>query len=370
MLENQYRKDKELKKVLFVIGTLGYGGAERVLVTLANNLASNSIQVEIITITNNKESAYPLNKNVKHSSIDISNSALKRKISQILNLRKKIKQQNPDIVISFLSIVNITVIAAMLGLKIPLIVSERNDPKIDPQFFLQRIVRFFLYPLADGFVFQTEKAKEFFSSSIQHRSIVIPNPIVEKDFPKLWNGDRRKEIVTVGRLVEQKNHKLLIKAFSKVLLDFPDYKLILYGDGQLKTALNLYIKELDLENRVVLAGNKENVLDYINGASIFVLSSNFEGMPNSLIEAMALGLPCISTNCSSGGPEYLIENNKSGFLVPVNSEIELERAMKLLIGNPEIATEFSRNAIKVKSKLNEKKIIEKWGNYIEGLLLH
>ena len=201
-----------------------------------------------------------------------------------------------------------------------------------------------LYPLADGFVFQTKEAQEYFDKKIQKKSVIIPNPINEEFICEPYNGEREKKIVTVGRLEEQKNHKMLIKAFSKLPEGLSEYKLIIYGEGSLRPELEKQIKELNLLGRVFLPGQVDDVKNRIYKAGLFVLSSNYEGMPNALMEAMALGVPCASTDCPCGGPRFLIKNEYNGLLYNVNNELELKLAINKIIGDEELSKKISKNA--------------------------
>ena len=225
-----------------------------------------------------------------------------------------------------------------------------------------------LFKKASGFIFQTEDAKKFFSKKIQDRSVVIPNPINEDFIVKPFDGRRVKEIVTVGRLVEQKNHKLLIDSFSEVSRKHSDYILKIYGEGILREKLEKQIKDLNLSNKVLLMGESSNIKECIYKSSLFVLSSDYEGMPNALMEAMALGLPCISTDCPIGGPRYLIKNKENGVLVKVSNKEELTKAMNNLIENEDLSCKLGNKANKICEELNPQKINQTWRDYILKVL--
>lgn len=195
---------------------------------------------------------------------------------------------------------------AITGLHIPLIYSERNDPNRVNQRKVDKIYRKIVEHRADEFVFQTTGAQKCYPKKVQKRSVVILNPLDVTGFPTHDFTVEKKEIVTVGRLEPQKNQKLLINAFSELAKDFPDYTLIIYGEGSLRNELENYIISKGLQSKVVLPGVKNNIQEYIKDASLFVLSSDYEGIPNALIEAMAIGLPCVSTDCSPGGARELI----------------------------------------------------------------
>lgn len=357
-------------KILFNLGTLRKGGAERVVANLSNYLAENNNDVSIV-ISVEKQSYYKLNNNVKLYGLDrkkASNNFLIKNISRLKRLNHIVRTIKPDIIISFLPEPSYRVLALKLfNKKLKVIVSVRNDPKIEYKTKINRIVMKILYPLADGFVFQTKEAKEYFSKNIQQKSVIIPNPIDKKIIQrKVYTGKKEKKIVAVGRLVEQKNHELLINAFNIVKDQIPEYNLIIYGEGSLREKLQEQIERLNLKERVFLPGNVDNIADKIENASLFVLSSNYEGMPNALMEAMALGLICISTDCPCGGPRFLIENNVNGYLINVGKEKELANKIKEIIVDKkqEELEEVSNNARKKMLQMSEEKIGEIWFKYI------
>lgn len=357
-------------KILFNLGTLRKGGAERVVANLSNYLAENNNDVSIV-ISVEKQSYYKLNNNVKLYGLDrkkASNNFLIKNISRLKRLNHIVRTIKPDIIISFLPEPSYRVLALKLfNKKLKVIVSVRNDPKIEYKTKINRIVMKILYPLADGFVFQTKEAKEYFSKKIQQKSVIIPNPIDKKIIQrKVYTGKKEKKIVAVGRLVEQKNHELLINAFNLVKDQIPEYNLIIYGEGSLREKLQEQIERLNLKERVFLPGNVDNIADKIENASLFVLSSNYEGMPNALMEAMALGLICISTDCPCGGPRFLIENNVNGYLINVGKEKELANKIKEIIVDKkqEELEEVSNNARKKMLQMSEEKIGEIWFKYI------
>lgn len=354
----------KINNITFAILSLGYGGAERVTVNLANKFAEKGYNVTIITYFDTP-SAYELSERVRIINCHCNkNNKLLGFLQGIINTRKLVKQINADIVVSLLTQTNIMLILSLLNTRIPLIISERNDPKRDPKKRLYRILRFMFYRFAEGFVFQTEGAKRYFSKNIQRKSCIIHNPVYIRYNQYKNINAREKAIVNVGRLYEQKNQKLLIKAFSKIANEFPEYKLYIYGEGVLRESLSMLIKNLNLENRVILAGIKEDLWDSIYLSSMFVLSSDYEGMPNALMEAMALGLPCVSSDCSPGGPASLINHGKNGLLFPVNDEEKLAECMRMILLDNDLAQSLSLNAKEICNTHSSDKIFLEWENYI------
>ena len=353
-------------KIVFCIGSLGKGGAERVVANLSNYFIDKYDVTIIKTIKDENE--YELNSKIKVFSLDktkkICSNFVKRNIERAKTLINIIKKENPDIIISFLPDPTYTLMFANLFLNKKVIISVRNDPKIEYNTFIKRMLVKLLYTRADGFVFQTEDAKNWFSKKIQNKSTIIPNPINEKFIKDSYNGERKKEIVTVGRLNEQKNHKLLIEAFEKVVKKHSEYVLKIYGTGYLEEELKTYVKAKNLENNIKFMGQSDNVKDDIYKSGAFVLSSDFEGMPNALMEAMALGLPCVSTDCPCGGPKFLIKNKKNGILVPIKDANKLANGINYMIENPEKAKFMGIEANKITNDLNPKKINDRWEKYI------
>lgn len=354
-------------KIMFCLGSLDKGGAERVVCNLANYFVDGGDEVVII-VTKLNGIGYELNKTVKIDVLDSEKTGkVFRNIKRIRRMRKIILEESPDVILGFLQ----EPIARMLVLKkiskkvkrIPFIVSIRIDPKIAFG-TLKRKISLSLYDLADGFVFQTDEMKEWFSKKIQDKSVVIPNP-VNKDFLcKPYDGERKKVVVNVGRLTEQKNQKMLISAFAEFKKTFPDFKLKIYGEGPLREELQKQIDDLGISEDAKLVGVVSNIKDEIYDASMFVLSSNYEGMSNALMEAMALGMPSISTDCPPGGSRFLIRNNEEGILVKVGDIGELANAMCKIAEDKKFARAISVTGHKKMLELNPKNVNDEWKKFI------
>ena len=363
-------------KILFCIDGMTKGGAERVISNLSNYLIKGDNEVEILTVFKS-EIEYNLDSNINISSlennyIDLHKPNKKRgNISKLFMfikraniMKKKLKKINPDIIISFLPYTSFLVLKNANKIKKPIIVSVRNDPKEEYKSKVYNLFMRKLYPKASGFVFQTEDAKEYFKDIISVKTKIIPNPL-NPLFMDVYKGKRKKEIVSVGRLCTQKNHKMLIEAFSKIHNKYPDYKLIIYGEGDLRESLENLIKEKHLENRSFLPGIENDIKSKIYNSSLFILSSNYEGMPNALMEAMALGLPVISTDCPCGGPKFLIDKGKNGILVKVGDIDDLANKMEMILENETFAGKLGESASKISEKLNPSKINNEWYEFIK-----
>ena len=359
--------NRKLKKIVFAISSLGSGGAERVVSTLACELSQRGYQVSVIMVANENKN-YPLPEAVELIKLSCEEkyqklNVLQRTSMRISDIRKAIKESEADVLVSFMSETNIDVCFAAVGLKVSVIVSERNDPSIDPASRVKRLLRKLAYGRADGYVFQTPDAQTYFSKKIQKKSCVILNPLTA-NLPEPYMDQRDKRIVAVGRLNKQKNYPLLLKVFEQFAKAHPEYTLEIYGEGLLEETLHADIAQRNLQDKVILKGFCEDVHKQIRTAAFFVMTSDFEGMPNALIEAMALGLPCISTDCPCGGPRMLISSGENGLLIPIKDEEALAQAMHQLVENPELAARMGKNAECIKTQVQRDVIVDQWLAYI------
>lgn len=361
-------------RILFMLGSLDSGGAQRVAVNLCNSFVKKGNDVTIM-VTKLRDNLYKVDKKINIVALDndLSKKGILREKYIINQMKNGILKYNPNVIISFLP----EPTARILFLKkinrkickIPVILSVRNDPKIIYKSKKMNFVMKLFYGASDGYVFQTEEAKMFFNKKIQDKSTIILNPINQDFFITPYNGEREKVFVTVGRLTKQKNHKLLINAFNQFHKKYKDFKLYIYGEGELKDNLQQQIIDLNLEKSVILKGVSKKIQNEINDKYAFILSSDFEGLPNALMEAMALGLPCISTNCTGGGAAMLIENQENGLIIPCGDANELANAMEKLATNIKFAEKMGKEAIKIREKCSNEQITEEWLNYIKDVLV-
>lgn len=350
-------------RILFTIGTMGGGGAERNVSLLANALIEKGYEVGIMGIWGD-ELAYQLSPLITYIPIEPNASnKLIRFAKQLFRIRPYIKKYNPDVILSFLADVNACVLLCTRFMKCKVVVSERNDPNIDPTIKAFRILRKIMYHYADAFVFQTMDAKEYFNKTIRNKvSYIIPNP-VRKDLPV--HIDKETGIIaTACRLTKQKNIPLLIDAYKMVLKQHPEYVLYIYGEGELKDELSLYVSQQNLNENVFLKGFVQDVCERINEADIFALSSDYEGMSNSMLEALGMGMPCVITDCPIGGARMLIKNMENGVLVPTGDKEALANALLLLINDEEKREELGRAALQIRRDNSIEQIVEKWTDLI------
>jgi len=351
------------KRLVFFDATLQSGGAERVISILAKHLLQCGYHVELL-LYHDQPVFYNMPANLKIISVKRETGS-KNLLKNILWMRRFFKE-NVDIIISFLAPFNMLALVAHFGLKSKIIVADRNDPHYIPSNFFLRKLRDILYLLADSVVLQTKRNKEYFNSKIQAKSTVIYNPVdLEQKQGQALRTAKKDKIVCVGRLIPQKNQKILLEAFARIKENFPSYNIVFYGQGPLKNFLQDKAKQLVLSDKVQFAGNVKNIFDEISDAKLFVLTSDFEGMPNALIEAMCLGLPVISTDVS--GARELIENGKSGFIVPKNSPKELAEIMQKVLSDNLLQKQLGQQAVKLNDILKSSRILEQWTKLIEKM---
>ena len=361
----------KMKTIIFYINTVSGGGAEKVIIQLAHYFANKGFRSVLLTSFVEKNE-YPVPSNVERLSIEqeeTKQSRLKRNWSRIKFLRQLCKREKPIAVVSFMAAPNFRNICATAGLPVKCILSVRNDPKEEYSGFWGKIVGKFLFRFADGIVFQTSQAKEWFPKNIQKNSAIILNP-VQESFYQVKRVSSPRDIVTCGRLNPQKNHAMLIGAFAQIAKDFPNENLLIYGRGELKQNLQKLIENLNLQKRVFLMGTTDKVEEVLSKAKIFVLSSDYEGMPNALMEAMTVGLPCISTDCPCGGPKKLIKDKQNGLLVPCKNEGELALAMEKLLSSKNLAEEIGINARKTAQSFAHPIIFKQWKQYLDSIIVN
>lgn len=352
-----------MKKITFFIGTLLEGGAERVVSILSDKIAEKGFEVEIVKYFDS-ENFYKLNENVKVLAVE-NETKNQNVFFNIKWLRKHF--ENSDLIISFLAPFNMLALYANKNNKTPIIVADRNDPNRIPNKAILRKIRNFLYEkYADRVIVQTNANKDYFSLKTQNKSVVIANPVTMYEYiGKALESNKTNTIVTVGRLMPQKNQLMLIDAFNELKNKYKDYKLIIYGEGSYREELEKRIDELNLNDSVILPGKQKDIFDKIKDAKLFVLSSDYEGMPNALIEAMCLGLPVISTKVS--GANELIQDGYNGLLIN-NDKNELVNAIDRLLSDDSLREELGRNATKLNADLNVDVITDKWLETINEVL--
>lgn len=363
-----------------IINSLGIGGAERILVRLAHEWAERGNKISFITFF--QETGFNYNLNTKHKNITLINLGEKKPnnnfflqiikiIKRTILLRRLFITLKPNIIISFLVGANINCLLANLGSNIPIIVSERIDPNKHVIPAIYKILRILAYKLATAIIVQTKLIKDYFPNFLQNQIFIIPNWVKEPKIKKLLKSEDKpitpiSKIISIGRLDQQKNHQLLIRAFAQLSDQYPNLTLDIYGDGVLRNDLEHLIISFNLQDRIKLPGITMNVESTLAEADLFVFPSAYEGFPNALCEAMAVGLPVIASNCS--GSNEIVENNHNGLLFNIDNTQELVKCMELLINNPTHAHQLAINAQNIINQFNELKILTLWEQTLEKVL--
>ena len=354
-------------KICFVIGSLNFSGAEKVLNIIAKELLKNNNEVSVILL----EQDYSIRGN-EDEIITYGAKANGNKVNRLLRrwsyIRKDVNTMKPDIIISFGSVCNVNMLSSLFFKKIPKIVCERNDPNYDPRSKGDKFVRWLLYRFADGYVFQTETIKKYFSKKIQCQATIIPNPIIDSGIR--WDiKNTKKSIATVARLDDfQKDHITMFKVFEKFLEKHKDYTLDIYGDGPDRQRYEQYIEKHNLSNKIWLHGKVADPLNKIVESEVFLLTLRYEGMPNALMEALSIGIPCVSTDCGGSGARALFEIVKTGKIAPVGNVDEIEARLEEVIENDKLKKEMHQKEITINDLLNRRVVAKLWQDYMNRVV--
>lgn len=349
-------------KICLSIRSLNYGGASKMFLWLSENLARRGHEVTIISFT-------LISTNVKlYEGYRVIQLNLPRITVpfNIMKLHEVLKKSNPDISISFALEANVYNTFACIGLKTKSIICERNDPFLSRNFILKFWKPCFRW--ADGAVWQLEKVSSFYDN-IKAKTAVIPNPVVLENIECTDIKSRIAAFVTHSRLdLFQKRQDILIDAFSLLHKIYPNYKLYIYGTGPDEERIRNMIQSKYLNDSIVLKGKSSHPLQDISQYRFYAFTSDFEGIPNSLIEAMSVGLPCIATDCSPGGAAFLIKNGVNGLLIPRGNSEMLCDKMRFLVENIDKAEYMGNNAKLIREELKPEKIVNMWEEYLATLL--
>ena len=368
------RRVDSMRKIAFHLNCLEQGGAERVVTNLADQFAQEGYQVIIATEWYG-ENEFQIDSKVRRVHVglregDERKPRLVQFMLRVKYLRQFLKEEKPDILIPFARKALYRGLMAAYFIKIPVLISIRTDPAGHYEERSDKIQIPLLFPRADGCVFQTQGAKEFFAPRLQDNSRIILNPIHEKYIGVPEPERRSKTVVQSGRLVDFKNQPMLLRAFVGVHKKHPDYDLKIYGgdsfDGT-KEILEGLIEELHAQDYMHLMGASDSLEKDLADAALFAFTSDWEGLPNALMEAMALGLPIVATDCPCGGPRTIMTHETDGLLIPVKDQQALEDGINRLIEDKELAARLGKEARKIADRANGKAVFEQWRDYIEEL---
>lgn len=352
-------------KMVLIISSLRSGGAERVLSILANHWQASRHDIHLITIDSKDSDFYMVNQGVRRYSLDMATASVEvfsgtlANIKRISKIRQLCKTIRPEIVLSFIDSTNILSSIALMGTSIPLVVSERIDPFRYSIGMVRTFMRPWLYRnFASALVVQTESVKNKCKKNWRmQQALVIENPLSLPDVSEICA--RSRVVLSVGRLSTQKGHDILIRAFQKISSEFPEWKLLIVGEGGQRKFLEEIISRLDMREKILMPGLSDDIFEHYKKASIFCMPSRFEGFPNALLEALAMGCACIATDCESG-PREILEDGKLGILTPVDDVDAMADALCKLMQDSELRRQYSSHSDYVRAHYKLESISQQW----------
>lgn len=360
-------------RISLVISSLGSGGAERVLTGMANFFQKQGHQITIITYAGELVDFYYLDPTISRTRLNLLKistyfyESIVNFYQRISILRQAILKTKPDMVISFIDRCNLLTLLACQGTGIPIIISERTNPLYYPIGRFWNLLRRLIYRQAHYLVIQTTSLNHWAMQHTDAKHIaVIANALDENRAQAICHAKLErsqtiwsKRIITMGRFTAEKGHDLLLHAVKPLLFNNPDWGLEIIGDGPLKSTLLQLIQELGLEDKVLLHGQVSNPFGLLKGADIFVLPSRIEGFPNALLEAMAVGVACVSFDCPSG-PSDLIQHGDNGLLVEVGNVTALTLAIQQCMNDDTLRLKLAEKALQVREHYAETQIMAQW----------
>jgi len=360
--------------VTMIIASLGGGGAERVLTSMVNYWVERGWKIRLLTLDDGRTApAYHVDSRVSHDPLDldmISQNALQsiwNSLRRVWIIRKALRRSPTDIIISFMDRVNILTLIAALGLRTPVIVAERAAPGKDDLDSLSSRLRQLTFPWAHKIIVQTEGARGFFDRSLDSKLEVIPNPVVKPPIRDNASRSGLLRLIAMGRFTSEKQFELLLDAFARVSPLHTDWRLTIYGEGPLRGALETQRERLGLVDFVEMPGHVQDVFGAMQASDLFVLTSRYEGFPNVLCEAMACGLPVISTDCPYG-PCEIIRNGVDGLLVPPSDLEALSAALDKLMGDEAERRRLASRASEIVDRLSQESIMRRWEQVVEEIV--
>jgi glycosyltransferase involved in cell wall biosynthesis len=361
--------------ILFFIHSLSSGGAERVTATLANHWASKGWSITVVTVTESARDFYSLDSRVRRITLNmagISRSplhAIFNNAARVSALQRVLRHEKPDVAIAMMTTSNVTLAIAGRVARVYTIGSERTYPPAMPLGRFWEFLRRKTYPWLDALVAQTQEGKDWLAENAPAKTFaVVPNPVcfpMPPQPPVVAPGEVittlgcKKVLLAVGRLGEEKRFERLITAFSRLVCKHSDWGLVILGQGALMNTLQKQIADLNLQHKIALPGAVGNVGDWFNSADIYALTSRFEGFPNTLVEALAHGVPSVAVDCQTG-PREILRHEIDGLLVPQDNLDELINALDRLMADPALRASFSEKAIEVRERYSVDCVAGQW----------
>ena len=355
------------KSILFFVGKVNVGGAGKMIKYVANLCANHFKKVYLYSFYDSP-SFNDINKSIVCGSLHLNTSKKLWRVDALRIIRSQVKDIAPDICCVFVSDVAVMCRIATLGLDITFVSAERGDPYTLPILWKKLVT--WTYNHSDYCFFQLEKAKLFFTELRKENSFVIPNPYFVSKNIEPYVGERKNTIVTATRFEEEKGVDILIKAFAKIHPKYPNYRLVLYGSGSKLDELKSLIDSYGISEFVSFPGYINNVAEAVREDGIFVLPSRYEGIPNTLIEVLAVGVPVITSDCSPGGPDFLTNHGERGLLFEIDNVDELCQKLELLLNDNNLVKKLEKKSIEIKSAITVDKINKQWLNAFEKISIN
>ena len=365
-------------KLTLVISSLGCGGAERVLVTMARGFIERKYEVSVITEFGKEYDFYQLPEGVNRIALESNKQsqnileAIHNNLHRLIILRRAISNTNPDVVISFIASTNILALISLIGTKYSVVVTEHCDQRFNYLGKSWKVLRRLFYPWATKLISVSKGVESYFAWLPKHKKQVIYNPFIIPETTAISDplplevNYEAKWITSMGRLTEKKGFDLLLKAFSQVADQYPDWQILILGTGELRSELETLRDELNLTKKVIFTGAVKNPFAILKKSQFFVMASRIEGFPMAHGEALACGLPVISTDCPSG-PKEIIRNGIDGILVPNKDINALANAMKKLMSDHQERKRLASNSDDIIKRFGLSKIMDHWDNLLKKL---
>ena len=361
-------------KIAFLIPTLGSGGAEKVITMMSNYWAENGHTIILFSMDSHQNKPFfPLNKKIIHRPLNLlspSRGTIKKSFMPIVRLRQRLNRLKPDVLIAHLDIAIFLSLIATRFSDQKVIIYEGTNPYLSQTNRFVKAANQYLSRFSNRIILQTHQIAKTFPVHLKKKISVIYNPIkvveVQRQVNDYQKNLLRKKIIGIGRLAPPKGYDTLLKAFSIFLVKHPDWSLTILGEGNERKKLEKLCHDLNIAKHVNLRGRVADPSLIAKDCSLYVLSSNYEGLPNALCEAMSIGLPVVSTTCKFG-PEEIIEHGKNGLLVPVGDAVSMSQAFQLLADDVALCQKMGNAAKEIKKICSIDKVMKQWEFVIKQL---